>query len=154
MGKTPVKGILVRDCYIALNKIIRLSAKDQIEEEVNSEFVPNDIIIIGNPGIGKTYYGLFLMKLLIDTNQTFVYEPDSDSVIYLYHGEQWKTKTNYESGKIEIIERKHIGKFSQDSSVFHIIDGHEPQLKSPFRQILICSPRKPHYAKFYNKVLL
>lgn len=95
-------------------------------------------MIIGNPGIGKSLFGLYLIQHFLHEKKPFIFEPytpGSGSKIRLYFNGQYVSGTN-NFNKDELSKK----------NFYNIIDGHEPSLENhPTNVILICSPRKDYY---------
>ncbi|GBB85990.1 hypothetical protein RclHR1_12420004 [Rhizophagus clarus] len=117
-------ALLIRNCYRDLQNVI---FNDKI----------NKLRISGNPGIGKTYFGYYLLYLLATRNATIVYDnyTELDPIVF-------------EGGKDAFIgNREMIRTYLQHPSVWYIVDGKEPKSVNA-KTILICSPNIDHYKHF------
>jgi hypothetical protein len=151
-----VSGLFVRTHYDALyNMIIQTLPKIDVHL---------DFVLVGTPGIGKTYFAYFLLWMLIQTKQTFVFEPwrkkDGLRQAWIYHGEQEIKLFDQASGASNAPQRGTISrvnseylavKFQVNRKVLHIIDGHKPD-ESPFQRVLICSPQPEYYQEMRSKL--
>ncbi|CAG8688296.1 16218_t:CDS:2, partial [Funneliformis mosseae] len=112
-------AVFIRKCYLDLQV---------------SVFRRNKIRITGNPGIGKTYFGYYLLYLLALQNQTIVYDNANETKPIVFEGENAEYNDN-------------IHPYLLKSSVWYIVDGKEPS-DVDAKTILICSPKKSHYEHF------
>ncbi|PKC65674.1 hypothetical protein RhiirA1_460736 [Rhizophagus irregularis] len=100
--------LLIRKCYRDLTPVVFDTKIDKLR-------------ITGNPGIGKTYFGYYLLYLLALQDATIVYDNFNETRPIIFEG-----------GK---------------ALVSDINDGKEPKEVNA-KTILICSPRKDHYWNF------
>jgi hypothetical protein len=133
-----IRGIFIRSEYVTLcREIIEANeGKNDIGEENKARFLQ-----IGNPGIGKTFFGFYLMKQLIDKKKRFFYEPNepiggSYRVIFF----DPDAHDNYVEFKRSDLERSPLHDI-------YIVDGHSPT-DMHSKTVLLVSPRKGHYAEF------
>ena len=59
-------SIFVRNCYKKLYEHVLIFSHEKST---------HDLVLIGTPGIGKTYFSYYLIKRFLDENRTFVFEP-------------------------------------------------------------------------------
>ncbi|CAG8439628.1 4521_t:CDS:2 [Funneliformis caledonium] len=116
--------LLIRKCYRDLASVV-------LDDNVRR------IRITGNPGIGKTYFGYYLLYLLARQGRTILYESVAGRASYVFDGEE--TFLTFD----KIIT--HSYKSRRD--VWYIVDGMEPE-EVKAKTILVCSPKKSHYANF------
>lgn len=109
--------------------------------------------LLGTPGIGKTCFGLVLIKLFLDQNITFVY----DAMTYC----QPINPILIRNGKIQTLDlnSRDIFKILRSEKLFYIVDGKPPILPisalKNVSTILICSPRTEYFKKlgsYLNKI--
>ena len=94
------------------------------------------LCITGNPGIGKTFFGYYLLYLLALQNATIVYDNFHETRPIIFEG-----------GKAFISDKNGIERYVRRLDVWYIVDGKEPK-EVKAKTILVCSPRKNHYWGF------
>lgn len=135
--KRELKSLMIRQCYPDLYKLI--VSPGQL-----------DTILIGNSGIGQSFFGVYLMYKLIEADETFLYEPNVNNVVILYNGKR-AIDNIPRKHRIEVLNADTIGFiYKPDKSIIHIVDDHTPKI-SPFRIVLTCSPRFNVYRGISNK---
>ena len=123
LGKGYVSILFIRKCYHDLQKIV-------FDDTINK------LRITGNPGIGKTFFGYYLLYLLAQKDATIVYDNYHETKPIIFEGNNAYVSN---SDGIEVYLRK--------PTVWYIVDGKEPKdVKA--KTILICSPKKDHYWNF------
>ena len=97
--------------------------------------------ISGNPGIGKPFYGYYLLYHLAMLNKTVIFDTHtkSDQVI-LFEGD--KAFYLYSAHHADEIRR-----YLKNPDVWYIVDGKKCD-KFDAKTILICSPLRDHYKDF------
>jgi hypothetical protein len=95
------------------------------------------LIILGNPGIGKTYFGYFLLLQLARSGATVVYENALEGSLYLFSPDGVKEGT-----------RQAFLPYLRSSSTFYIVDGMEPLRAAAAKTILLTSLRKDIWHQF------
>ncbi|RIA84995.1 hypothetical protein C1645_831457 [Glomus cerebriforme] len=118
-----ITTLFIRKIYRHLSKIIERTGT-------------RHFIIIGNPGIGKTFFGYYLLYKLAQQNKTVIYHKH-DMLPILF-----SNNTSY-SGK-KIYEFKNI---LANDDVWYIVDGSKP-MNFTAKTILISSPQKNNYKEF------
>ncbi|PKK70556.1 hypothetical protein RhiirC2_459882 [Rhizophagus irregularis] len=121
--------MFIRNCYKDLLDIV---SKPEIR----------NLRISGNPGVGKTFFGYYLLYDLLTKDKTIVYELHTmkGSVILFKEG-----KGFYLS---EAIDHKIIRNYLYKKDTWYIVDGKKPYNASVAKTILISSPMKSHYHDF------
>lgn len=94
----------------------------------------NKLRITGNPSIGKTFFGYYLLYQLALQDATFVYDNYNETDPIVFEGE----KGAFTSYSIS------IKTYLQNKDVWYIVDGKEPKNVNA-KTILICSSRREHY---------
>ncbi|EGF77367.1 hypothetical protein BATDEDRAFT_27719 [Batrachochytrium dendrobatidis JAM81] len=94
------------------------------------------LIILGNPGIGKTYFGYFLLLHLARSGATVVYESFQEECLYLF------TPNGVFKG-----DRRSFHNQLMSLSTFYIVDGMAPTVVNA-RTILVTSPRREIWYQF------
>jgi hypothetical protein len=129
------KWVMIRRCY------------GQILEKIRSQTDLVSWVVSGNPGIGKSYFTLFLMQHLIEKKVPFVFEPpitknetSRDAVLF----------TCDSNGTPQFAYGKADNLLNDKNIKYYICDGHEPLLFVMAPTILIVSPR-PDYWKTIDK---
>ena len=100
------------------------------------------VAVLGNPGTGKTYFGLFLLVQCIRNESTVIYESASIDELYLFSA---GGITVFASRKDPSF-RSAIGK----RSTIYIVDGMVP-VQANARTILVTSPKHEIYHDFATK---
>ncbi|KAJ3095801.1 hypothetical protein HDU96_001034, partial [Phlyctochytrium bullatum] len=96
------------------------------------------LIILGNPGIGKTYFGYFLLLQLARSGATVVYESASlEGSLFLFTPNRVFKGTRF--AMFDIL---------MDSKTFYIVDGMEPLRAAAAKTILLSSLRKDIWHQF------
>ncbi|CAB4412663.1 unnamed protein product [Rhizophagus irregularis] len=121
--------LFIRNCY-----------KDLLDIVLKPEI--RNLRISGNPGVGKTFFGYYLLYDLLTKNKTIVYELHTmkGSVILFKEG-----KGFYLS---EGEDHKIIRNYLYKKDTWYIVDGKKPYNASVAKTILISSPMKSHYHDF------
>ncbi|OQR95950.1 crinkler (CRN) family protein [Thraustotheca clavata] len=119
-------NVFIRPCYTKLLKL----TWDLINGE-NSH-----LVILGSPGIGKTFFGFVLLHQLAHLNLTVVYEHGPSKNRYLF------TQTNVFKGSLNDFDL-----IVDNESTFYLIDGNRPK-QTTGKAILLTSPRKKIYGEF------
>ncbi|CAG8840757.1 22424_t:CDS:2, partial [Gigaspora margarita] len=96
--------------------------------------------ITGNPGIGKTFYGFYLLYLLSKQNKTIVYHEAGQYPILFDNQHTFRSKDIY-----DLVE------YLENPEVWYIVDG-QPPFRFSAKTILLCSPQKQHYKEFDKMV--
>lgn len=94
--------------------------------------------ISGNPGIGKTFFGYYLLYCLARQNATVIYHKVGCAPIV------FSEKTTFSGDNENIHAFKH---YLNNADVWYVVDGQEAK-EYRAKTILICSPRKDHYRNF------
>lgn len=120
--------MFVRESYLHLSKIIlkRTSIRR--------------FFISGNPGIGKTFFGYYLLYKLAQQNETVVYHKRNKAPIL------------FSDGVVYSISEDNIYAFKDYlgmENVWYIVDGREPTDYNA-KTILVSSPQKINYGAFYK----
>ncbi|PKY19858.1 hypothetical protein RhiirB3_496000 [Rhizophagus irregularis] len=94
--------------------------------------------ITGNPGIGKTFFGFYLLYFLAKQRKTVVYHKlKKPPMLFSENG-----VFSYPEDNIHALKR-----YLANEEVWYIVDGREP-MEYVAKTILICSPQKSHYSQF------
>ncbi|CAG8634815.1 15358_t:CDS:2 [Funneliformis caledonium] len=125
LGKEGGSSILyIRKSYRYMEKVI---FKDSTRK----------LRITGNPGIGKTFFGFYLLYLLSQqTNTRIVYSSFTERSPIIFDGEAFTTDN-----------QTLINTYLYNKDTWYIADGIEPKNVNA-KTILVCSPRKEHYKRF------
>ncbi|RIB06688.1 hypothetical protein C2G38_2115523 [Gigaspora rosea] len=119
--------LYIRKCYLHLADII-------FKEKMRR------CRITGNPGIGKTFFGYYLLYFLSKQNKTIVYHKACQFPIL------FNKQNTFSSDKIfDFYE------YLNNRDVWYIVDG-QPPLEVRAKTILFCSPQKQHYKEFDKMV--
>ena len=103
----------------------------------------------GNPGIGKTFFGFYILRKFIQQRRSVIYEPNQPGRI-----EVAKEYSIYQIVPNDADQGVSIKKYNrkmffdnlentniENSNFIHIVDGHEPQRFGNVPIILITSNR-------------
>ncbi|CAG8435984.1 4251_t:CDS:2 [Funneliformis mosseae] len=93
--------------------------------------------ITGNPGIGKTLFGYYLLYLLAIEKKTIIYDNNATDDWIVFDKEE----------VFYIDDKSVIKQYQSNPEVWYIVDGKEPKRVNA-KTILVCSPRKDHYRNF------
>ncbi|CAG8493631.1 4984_t:CDS:2, partial [Ambispora gerdemannii] len=91
--------------------------------------------ITGNPGIGKTVFGFYLLYLLSQQNKTIVYHKACQYPI-LFNNQHTFCSDNISDFK----------RYLDNTDVWYIVDGQLPL--QVHAKTILCSPQKQHYKEF------
>lgn len=105
-------------------------------------------VVTGNPGIGKTFFGFYVLRRFIQQRRAVLYEPNQPGRIevtkpyYIYKimpndGDPGVTIKKYDRTDFF----KNVKKANINSNFIHIVDGHEPLRFGNVPIILITSNR-------------
>lgn len=94
------------------------------------------LVILGNPGIGKTYFGYVFLLHLARSDATVVYESGKSEKRYLFS-----------SDGIFIGKRDDFIRYLDDVSTYYIVDASRP-VDVAAKTILLSSPRRDVWYKF------
>ncbi|CAG8616365.1 10466_t:CDS:2 [Gigaspora margarita] len=120
-----ISTLFIRECYHHLCNIIFESKKPRWR-------------ITGNPGIGKTFFGFYLLYLLSQQRKTVVYHIHSKPpILFSEEGVFSHTVDNIHA----------FQDYLANKEVWYIVDGREP-MNYVAKTILICSPQKCYYRNF------
>jgi hypothetical protein len=97
-------------------------------------------VVQGNPGIGKSYFGVFLLLHLIQTNATVVYQPPGEHANRFLFCEHGVFEGNYSS----------FAQALHEETTFYIVDACVPDAVFA-KTILVTSPRKEIWHEFSKK---
>ncbi|CAB4478973.1 unnamed protein product [Rhizophagus irregularis] len=121
----PISTIFIRDCYLDLSKIIFESNRSRWR-------------ITGNPGIGKTFFGYYLLYIIAKANRTVVYHQHHRSPILFSEDKVYCSKVD----DIHLF-KDYLGK----NDTWYIVDAREP-MEFRGKTILVCSPQMTYYKTF------
>ncbi|PKK58121.1 hypothetical protein RhiirC2_796830, partial [Rhizophagus irregularis] len=117
-------ALKIRKCYRDLLSVV-------FDDSINK------LRITGNPGIGKTFFGYYLLYQLALKDATVVYDNFNEIDPIVFEG----GKGAFTSDSVSI---KSILK---NKAVWYIVDGKEAKDVNA-KTILICSPKRKHYKRF------
>ncbi|GBC04945.1 hypothetical protein RclHR1_05970002 [Rhizophagus clarus] len=123
-----ITTLFVRESYLHISKII-------LERTNIRRF-----FITGNPGIGKTFFGYYLLYKLAQQNKTVVYHKRNKPPIL------------FSNDDVYSISEDNIYTFKDylgNENVWYIVDGREPTDYNA-KTILVSSPQKVNYGAFYK----
>src|SRR5437764_4855640 len=131
-------NLFIRQCYRDLANIIL--------EIVNDGSKHPYFMIHGNPGIGKSYFVYYLLHLLLQHDNTIVWEK-SQNISQAVLITRSKNTFTIQKGPLEVFEG-----YLEKKTTWYIVDGTSPK-NVVARTILICSTRKEYfheYLKFHE----
>jgi hypothetical protein len=119
--------LYIRKCYNHLLGVVNNSSIRKLR-------------ISGNPGIGKTLFGYYLLYHLVKKNETIVYDSNNliGEVIVFDKGNGFYLNCTDHNTK-----RGYL--YNRDN--WYIVDGKQPD-RAVAKTVLICSLRKDHYREF------
>eukprot|EP00644_Phytophthora_capsici_P018323 jgi/Phyca11/131973/e_gw1.125.9.1 len=121
--------IYIRHCYPRLWQVCLKMIND---EAMNTPH----LVILGNPGIGKTYFGYVILWLLARSGNTVVYESRVCHRRFLFS--QDMVVQGSKKDFIEILEQ---------TTTYYVVDGVEPRYYSA-KTILLTSPQREVWYEF------
>lgn len=128
LGKESIgSSLYIRPCYPKL-----LETTLSIVESVETRH----LIILGNPGIGKTYFGYFLLLHLARSGATVVYESFLEGCLYLLSPDGVKEGS-----------RKDFRPYLRSPTTFYVVDGMAP-VDVDAKTILLSSLRREIWHQF------
>ncbi|RIA93134.1 hypothetical protein C1645_665279, partial [Glomus cerebriforme] len=124
--------LFVRKCYDDLLKIV-------IDDKTR------DLHLSGNPGIGKTFFGYYLIYYLVKQGKTVIYDVKTLKGFVILFGQEEKQVAYLHRTKDAHIIRG----YQSDPTVWYIVDGKVPDnCEASAKMVLICFPYKSHYSDF------
>lgn len=137
LKERPLKGLYIRSCYQRLLALINSSNHNHL--------------VLGDPGVGKTFFSYYLIHKLIGAKQNIVYEKAENKRIYVYESAQVKhCVMNNDASECE------VDRLLRSASTWYVIDGCEPKLfrlDLHARIVLLSSLKKRNYFN-YEKLFL
>ncbi|OQR82290.1 crinkler (CRN) family protein, partial [Thraustotheca clavata] len=121
--------IYVRRCYPALWDVCLNKIHDK---KTNTPH----LVVLGNPGIGKTYFGFMILLLLARAGESVVYE---SGVL----GRRFLLTTNM----VAEGSQNDFNRILSQTTTYYIVDGVKP-LYCPAKTILVTSPRRSIWFEF------
>eukprot|EP01124_Arcella_intermedia_P004707 TRINITY_DN12697_c0_g1_i1.p1 TRINITY_DN12697_c0_g1~~TRINITY_DN12697_c0_g1_i1.p1 ORF type:complete len:463 (+),score=44.98 TRINITY_DN12697_c0_g1_i1:79-1467(+) len=121
--------IYLRDCYIRL--------LDTISTSIDSKSCKN-FLILGNPGIGKSYFLLWLLYILLSQDKTVVLNSISHKQVLCFKGRMVKA-----ADSVTFFEEE-LG----DKDNWYLIDSIVSPGDYPAKSIFVSSPRKSIWKQF------
>ncbi|RIA91158.1 hypothetical protein C1645_822471 [Glomus cerebriforme] len=121
-----ISTLFIRECYKDLYKMI--SENNNVRRWR----------ITGNPGIGKTFFGFYLLHFLAKQNKTVIYHKLKKSPMLFSENGVF----SYPEDNIHALKS-----YLANEEVWYIVDGREP-MEYVAKTILVCSPQKSHYNQF------
>ncbi|CAB4443977.1 unnamed protein product [Rhizophagus irregularis] len=129
--------LFVRKCYNDLLGII-------IDNIKNGK---RDYRLTGNPGIGKTFFGYYLIYDLVKKGKTVIYDVHTMERFVILLGQTVE--------EVKYLDRSHdsveIRIYLSKPEVWYIVDGNPPD-DSEAITILICSLNRSHYKTFDKRI--
>ncbi|PKY41943.1 hypothetical protein RhiirA4_540004 [Rhizophagus irregularis] len=124
--------LFVRKCYDDLYKIV-------IDDKTR------DLRLSGNPGIGKTFFGYYLIYYLVKQGKTVIYDVKTlKGFVILFGQEEQQVAYLHRTNDAHIIRG-----YQSNPNVWYIVDGKVPDnCEASAKMVLICSPYKIHYSDF------
>jgi hypothetical protein len=108
----------------------------------------NGVIVLGNPGIGKSRSMTYLLKILLENKKQIIYEARKDRILYSFIP---KDDGSYEVFSLSLKEFDPIKcEILKNPNSYYLIDPDLPQsiTNVPAHKILAASPQKAHYHEF------
>ena len=95
-------------------------------------------IILGNPGIGKSMFLLYMLVKLVAQKETVVYDPFWDKKSFLFS-----------AGTMKIGELEDFVFELSNASTWYLVDGKEPAFQEA-KTLLVSSPNPKNYKEFHK----
>jgi hypothetical protein len=120
-------SIFIRPCYPKLLAIALTIIHDHDSPH---------LVILGNPGIGKTFFGYFILLTLAKLNSTVVYERGKENTRYLFA-----------NNGISIGTKEDFRDYLRRDTTYYIVDA-SPPVDVAAKTILLSSPHRDVWYKF------
>lgn len=129
IGQLPNKtnGLLIRKAYLDIS--------ERVLKENDTSF-----IVTGNPGIGKSFFGIYLIHLLLKKNESFYYQM-MENIVFFYNS----SKNTNSNSEILLDTMKQDALFFTQARYRYIVDGMVPIVNHSHQMILLCSSRKKYF---------
>ena len=126
--------LFVRNCYKDLSSLVALDVPSVTQRGT---------IVTGTPGIGKSFFGYYLLYLAAKDNIPVIYHPTNDFV-YLFDGNSVQTSPHARDF-LNIVTEKPI--------VLYLVDEQTPMHSGQqnVRTVLVCSPCHEYYKDFKKR---
>ncbi|CAB4418081.1 unnamed protein product [Rhizophagus irregularis] len=122
--------LLIRDCYHHL-------ADSIFNHETREHWH-----IVGNPGVGLTYFSYYLLYRLAQQNKIVIYDSKDNECIVLF-SKNYTLYYNY-----NILERYFLEYFNTPDT-YYVVDNKIPSFRlCTLKTILITSPYRPYYKQY------
>ncbi|CAB4383198.1 unnamed protein product [Rhizophagus irregularis] len=134
-GKPSIPSkLFVRRCY---NDLLNIVDNDKIR----------NLRLTGNPGIGKTFFGYYLIYHLVKNGKTVIYDVHTIKKFVILFGQTMDEVSYLHTIK----DARKIKTSLSNQDAWYIVDGKSPDY-SEAKTILICSPLKSHYKIFDRRI--
>ncbi|CAB4425352.1 unnamed protein product [Rhizophagus irregularis] len=134
-GKPSIPSkLFVRRCY---NDLLNIIDNDKIR----------NLRLTGNSGIGKTFFGYYLIYHLVKNGKTVIYDIHTMKTFVILFGQTIEEVSYLHTIK----DARKIKTNLLNQDVWYIVDGKSPD-DSEAKTILICSSLKSHYKVFDNRI--
>ncbi|PKB99367.1 hypothetical protein RhiirA5_462037, partial [Rhizophagus irregularis] len=134
-GKPSIPSkLFVRRCY---NDLLNIVDNDKIRK----------LRLTGNPGIGKTFFGYYLIYHLVKNGKTVIYDVHTIKKFVILFGQTMDEVSYLHTIK----DARKIKTSLSNQDAWYIVDGKSPDY-SEAKTILICSPLKSHYKIFDRRI--
>lgn len=151
LHEQPVRGIYIRSCY---RRLVDLIINSDSELTNNRRRAPSCALILGDPGMGKTFFSYYFMHTLMtstDNNSVnIVYDCGENRHVYSYAANTGRVSHTNEDAEKLLRSPEHA------DPCWYVVDGCEPRLAGRdlrARIILLCTFRKQNYHA-YEKLFL
>ncbi|UZO27917.1 uncharacterized protein OCT59_021469 [Rhizophagus irregularis] len=145
-----VDEILLKHFWQALKNTINIdyySLAHGIDRRCKFFWETKNLRLTGNSGIGKTFFGYYLIYHLVKNGKTVIYDIHTMKTFVILFGQ-----TIEEVSYLHIIKNARKIKTSlSNRDTWYIVDGKSPD-DSEAKTILICSSLKSHYKVFDNRI--
>ncbi|TMW57984.1 hypothetical protein Poli38472_013458 [Pythium oligandrum] len=124
--------VYIRHCYPSLLK----NCWELLHHVPSGAQVPSDVIILGNPGIGKTFFGGVILFHLARLGATVVYETAGTDKCYLFSSDTVITGL-----------RRNFRHILRKQTTYYVVDAMKPEVNAA-KTILLTSPRRSIWYEF------
>ncbi|CAB4393333.1 unnamed protein product [Rhizophagus irregularis] len=122
--------LLIRDCY------------HHLADSILNHETRNYWHIVGNPGVGLTYFSYYLLYRLAQQNKIVIYDSKDNECIVLF-SKNYTLYYNY-----NILERYFLEYFNTPDT-YYVVDNKIPSFRlCTLKTILITSPYRPYYKQY------
>ncbi|RIB25685.1 hypothetical protein C2G38_2138650 [Gigaspora rosea] len=136
-------------CFLGKNnfgsKIFIRKAYKELWEIIATKHPERDFLITGNPGIGKTFFILFLLYILVGMGKTVIVQRFADP----------ETGYKFSNGTVECTPIRSMRTDLDNPQVYYLLDTMIPRIDPcNARKIVVSSPNRDRYKEYEKEGLV